>query len=154
MHAKQKRANVSNTLAVAVIVLFPELLLNCSWASSPWNLGAFQVWNHWIFNCRGLTMCVDASTLEMNPTGVGEKAPLPNFGALPDRFETKHYISGLLYWCVWTASLILTGFKLGELIAIWISVWIQYLWLKISSRKYRHFWEMSYQGMRIGNCQL
>lgn len=151
--AKQKRANASNILAVAVTVLCPEMLLTCSWAFSPWNRGIWG-WNYWIFNCLGLTMCGDARTLEMNPSGVDEKAPLLSFGALPERFETKHCISGLLYWCVWTASLILTSFKLGELIAIWISVWIQYLWLKISSQKYRHFWEMSYQGVRIGNCQL
>lgn len=130
-----KGKSLENTWAVVVVFLGFGIVAVLSLPGMLLLLG----FEGWVFSA--LTMCVDS--LEVNPTGGGEKAPLPK---TPARFGGKHWISGLLYWCAWTASL-----PLG-LMAIWIRACIQYLGLKISSHKYRHCWEMSYQGMSTGNA--
>lgn len=129
-----KGKSLGNTWAVVILVLGPELLLNCSSVLSPWNAAAF-----WFENTAFLMVwqCVlMGGALDMNPTGGGGKAPLPK---IPAGFGAKHWISGIFYCCAWTASLLL----LRGLMAIWIHVWSQYLGLKVSSHKYRHCWEMS-----------
>lgn len=152
MEEGKSRKSLWDASAAAVLVPCPELLLNCSWLFSPCILGAFQAWNDWISTCLGLTMWGDVSTLEMNPTGADKKALLSNCGAFPDRCETKLFRPPVLMClnCITYHDQL----QARELIATWISVWIQYLWLKISSWKYRHFWEMLYREMRTGNCQL